>query len=124
VALRTPDWRGSLTARYEFGIPGTSLDSFVQLTGTSQSRMQFVIEQDPLTTQDGYTTVDASIGLRDQSNRYRLTLFVRNLFDEHYVTLMARSSTLSTATLTPEQLTGNIPKEANRYFGATFGVSF
>ena len=46
------------------------------------------------------------------------------LFDEHYVTLMARSSTLSTATLTPEQLTGNIPKEANRYFGATFGVSF
>lgn len=119
-----PDWRGSLTARYEFGIPGTSLDSFVQLTGTSQSRMQFVIEQDPLTTQDGYTTVDASIGLRHQSNRYRLTLFVKNVFDEHYVTLMARSSTLSTATLTPEQLTGNVPKDANRYFGATFGVSF
>jgi iron complex outermembrane receptor protein len=119
-----PDWRGSLTARYEFGIPGTSLDSFVQVTGSSQSRMNFVIEQDPLTSQDGYTTVDASIGLRDQSNRYRLTLFVKNVFDEHYVTLMARSSTLSTATLTPEQLTGNIPKEANRYFGATFGVSF
>lgn len=119
-----PEWRGSLTARYEFGLPGTSWDSFVQLTGTSQSRMNFVIEQDPLTTQDGYTTVDASIGLRDQSNRYRLTFFVKNVFDEHYVTLMARSSTLSTATLTPDQLTGNIPKEANRYFGATFGVSF
>jgi iron complex outermembrane receptor protein len=119
-----PDWRGSLTARYEFGVPGTSWDSFVQLTGTSQSRMNFVIEQDPLTTQDGYTTVDASIGLRDADNRYRLTFFVKNVFDEHYVTLMARASTLSTATLTPDQLTGNIPKEANRYFGATFGVSF
>jgi iron complex outermembrane receptor protein len=119
-----PEWRGNLTARYEFGIPGTSLDSFVQVSGTSQSGINFVIEQDPLTTQDGYTTVDASVGIRDQSNRYRLSLFVKNLFDEHYVTLMARSSTLSTATLTPDQLTGNVPKDANRYFGATFGVSF
>jgi hypothetical protein len=40
------------------------------------------------------------------------------------VTLLARSSTLSTQTLTPHQLTGNVPKEANRYFGATFGMSF
>lgn len=119
-----PEWRGNLTARYEFGIPGTSLDSFVQLTGTSQSKVNFVIEQDPLTTQDGYTTVDASVGIRDQSNRYRLTFFVKNLFDEHYVTLLARSATLTTATLTPNSLTGNVPKEANRYFGATFGVSF
>ena len=92
-----PEWRGSLTARYEFGLPGTSLDSFVQLSANSQSKMNFVIEQDPLTQQDAYTIVDASIGLRDQSNRYRLTFFVKNLFDEHYVTLMARSSTLSTA---------------------------
>jgi iron complex outermembrane recepter protein len=62
--------------------------------------------------------------LRAQDNHYRLTFFVKNLFDEHYLTLMARSSTLSTATVTPNQLTGNVPKDANRYFGATFGVSF
>jgi iron complex outermembrane receptor protein len=119
-----PEWRGSLSARYEFGVPGTSLDSFVQLTASSQSKINFVIEQDPLTQQDSYTTVDASIGLRAQDNRYRLTFFVKNLFDEHYLSLMARSSTLSTATVTPNQLTGNVPKDANRYFGATFGVSF
>jgi iron complex outermembrane recepter protein len=119
-----PRWRGNVTARYEFGIPGTSLESFVQLSGTSQSKMKFVIEQDPLTAQDGYTLVDASLGFRDADNRYRLSFFVKNLFDEHYVTLLARSSTLSTATLTPHQLTGNVPKEANRYFGATFGMSF
>jgi iron complex outermembrane receptor protein len=119
-----PRWRGNVSARYEFGIPGTSLESFVQLSGTSQSKMNFVIEQDPLTAQDGYTLVDASLGFRDQDNRYRLTFFVKNLFDEHYVSLLARSSTLSTATLTPNQLTGNVPKEANRYFGATFGMSF
>jgi len=49
---------------------------------------------------------------------------VKNLFDEHYLTLMARATTLTTATLTPNSLTGNVPKEANRFFGASFGVSF
>jgi iron complex outermembrane receptor protein len=119
-----PRWKGNLTARYDFNLPGTNLRSFVQLAGNSQSKINFVVEQDPLTVQKAYTTVDASIGFSDQSERYRLSFFVRNLFDEHYVTLLARSSTLSTATVTPNQLTGNIPKEANRYFGATLGISF
>jgi iron complex outermembrane receptor protein len=119
-----PRWRGNLTARYDFNIPGTSLGSFVQLSGNSQSKINFVIEQDPLTVQDSYTTVDASIGIHDQSDRYRLSLFVKNMFDEHYLSLIARSATLTTATLTPDNLTGNIPKEANRYFGATVSVSF
>jgi iron complex outermembrane recepter protein len=124
VLPNAPKWRGNLSARYEFGLPGTQYTSFVQLSGTSQSKINFVIEQDPLTVQPAYTTVDGSFGFRSPDDRYRVTFFARNLFDRHYVSLLARSSTLSTATLTPNQLTGNIPKEANRYFGATFGVSF
>jgi iron complex outermembrane receptor protein len=119
-----PRWRGYLAAHYDFDIPGTSLSSFVQLSGNSQSKINFVIEQDPLTVQGSYTTVDASIGLRSPGDRYRFSLFVKNLFDEHYVSSLARSATLTTATVTPDNLVGTIPKEANRYFGATFGMSF
>jgi iron complex outermembrane receptor protein len=86
--------------------------------------MNFVIEQDPLLEHDAYTLVDASVGFRAPDNRYRISLFVKNLFDEHYVTLMARSASLTTAASNPNSLTGNVPKDANRYFGATFGVSF
>jgi iron complex outermembrane receptor protein len=124
VLPNAPKWRGNLSARYEFGLPGTQYTSFVQLSGTSQSKINFVIEQDPLTVQPAYTTVDASFGFNSPDDRYRVTFFARNLFDRHYVSLLASSSTLSTATLTPNQLTGNIPKEANRYFGATIGFSF
>ena len=120
----SPEWRGNLTARYDFDVPGTSWTSFVQLAGNAQSKMNFVIEQDPVTVHDSYTIVDASIGLRDPSERYRVTFFVRNLFDEHYVTSMGRTATLSTALVTPNNLQATVPKEANRYFGATFGVSF
>lgn len=120
----SPQWRGNLTARYGFDMPGTSWSSFVQLAATSQSQMNFFIEQDPLTVHDSYTIVDASVGFGDPSDRYRLTLFVKNLFDEHYVTQLARSTTLTSASVTPDNLTGIVPKEANRYFGATFGISF
>jgi iron complex outermembrane receptor protein len=124
VLPNAPKWRGNLSARLEFGLPGTQYSSFVQVSGVSQSRINFVIEQDPLTVQGAYTTVDASFGFRSPDERFRLTFFGRNLLDQHYVSLLARSSTLSTATLTPNQLTGNIPKEANRFFGATVGFSF
>jgi iron complex outermembrane receptor protein len=119
-----PRWRGNLTGRYELAIPGTEWTSFLQLSANSQSKINFVIEQDPLTVQDSYTLVDASIGLRGHNDKYRLSLFAKNLFDQHYLTLMARSSTLSTATLTPDQLTGNVPRDANRYYGVSFGMSF
>lgn len=120
----SPQWRGNLTARYDFDVPGTRWSSFVQLAASAQSAMNFYIEQDPLTVHDRYTIVDASIGWHDQAERYRLTLFAKNLFDEHYVTWMGRASILSTATVTPDNLAAIRPKEANRYFGATFGVSF
>jgi iron complex outermembrane receptor protein len=119
-----PQWRGTLTARYDYALGASGWQSFMQLTGTSQSKMNFVIEQDPLLEHPSYTLVDASIGLLAPNNRYRITLFAKNIFDEHYVTLMARSSTLTTATFSPNSVTGNVPKEANRYFGATIGVAF
>lgn len=119
-----PEWRGTLTARYEFPLGSSGWESFMQLTGTAQSKFNFVIEQDPVLEHPSYTLVDASIGLRAPGNRYRITFFAKNIFDEHYVTLMARSSTLTTATYSPDSVTGNVPKDANRYFGATIGVSF
>jgi iron complex outermembrane receptor protein len=124
VLPNAPEWRGALTARYAFPIGSSGWESYMQLSGTAQSKANFVIEQDPLLEHDGYALVDASIGVRAPDNRYRITLFAKNVFDEHYVTLLARSATLTTATYSPNSLTGNVPKDANRYFGVTFGVSF
>jgi iron complex outermembrane receptor protein len=124
VLPNAPRWRGTLNATFDRDIPGTQLGGFVRLGAVSQSKMNFVIEQDPLTWQGAYTIVDASIGLRDQNDKYRVSLFVDNLFDRHYVTLMARAATLTTATVTPNQLTGTVPKDANRYFGITASMSF
>jgi iron complex outermembrane receptor protein len=117
-----PRYRLNLTGRYEAPVSGT-LEAFVQSSVNMQSDVLFSLEQDPLTAQDGYVTVDASIGVKDVGNRYQLTLFVRNLFDEQYATSMFRDAFFGNAA-SPNNIDHYLPKEANRYFGASVRVSF
>lgn len=124
VLPQASKWRGDLLARFDHDIPGLPLGGFVQGQVTTQSKYNFTIEQDPLTVQDAYTIVNASLGIRDRDAKYQLSLFVNNLFNQHYVTLMGRAATLTSATVFPNSLVGTVPKDANRYFGATINVSF
>jgi iron complex outermembrane receptor protein len=117
-------WRGDLLARYDHAIPGTPLGGFVQASAVSQSRFNFTIEQDPLTVQKAYTLVNASIGLHDLDGKYEVSLFANNVFNQHYLTSIARAATLTTAAYYPNSLFGTVPKDADRYFGATVSVSF
>lgn len=117
-------WRGNLAARYDHPIPGTPLGGFVQLSANSQSKFSYTIEQDPLTVQRAYTIVDGSVGFHDLDGRYQVTFFVDNIFDQHYLSLMARATILTSAIVTPNNLTGIVPKDADRYFGGTVSVWF
>jgi iron complex outermembrane recepter protein len=111
-------------ARYDHAIPGTPLGGFVQASAVSQSKFNFTIEQDPLTVQKAYTVVNTSIGLHDLGGRYEVSLFANNVFNQHYLTSIARAASLTTAAYFPNSLVGTVPKDADRYFGATVSVSF
>jgi iron complex outermembrane recepter protein len=62
---------------------------------------------------DSSTMLNASIGIGDQDDKYRLTLVGRNLGDDSYITL-------NTGAL----LRQHIPRDADRYFGVTFAAKF
>jgi iron complex outermembrane receptor protein len=117
----TPRYRVGVTPRYEreFG----NLAGFVQVALNYQSATIFALNQDPLLKQDGYAIVDASIGLRQADSRWNVTLFVRNLFDRTYYSQLNHGTVLANAT-NGTDLWANINKDADRYFGATFGVKF
>jgi iron complex outermembrane receptor protein len=83
-----------------------------------QDDVLFDVNQDPLTVQDGYVTVDASIGLTGPDERWTLTAFVENLFDENYVAAIARDP------LSPVSTIQFRPKDADRYFGASLRFRF
>ena len=116
----SPRWKISFAPRYEADIVGTNLAGFAQVGVNFQSTMNFSVEQDPLLEQPAYTLVDASIGVKQIDGRYSLTLFVKNLFDENYLTNIGHTSFLGGNT----DLVGNFNKDADRYFGATLGVKF
>jgi iron complex outermembrane receptor protein len=124
VLPEAPKWRGDILARYSHDLLSTPLVGFVQASATSQSRFNYTIEQDPLTVQSAYTITNAGIGLRDQNDKYRVMFFADNLFNQHYLSSIARAVTLTTQGLTPNQTTGTVPKDADRYFGVTVSASF
>ena len=124
VLPQASKWRGDLLARFDHAIPGTPLGGFVQASAVSQSKYNFTIEQDPLTVQNAYTIVNTSIGIHDLGGRYELSLFADNVFNRHYLTYMQRGISLTSAAYFPNSLLGIVPKDANRYFGATISVSF
>ncbi|WP_240953912.1 TonB-dependent receptor [Sphingomonas sp. G-3-2-10] len=117
----TPRYRVGVTPRYEheFG----SFGGFVQVSLNYQSDVSFALNQDPLLKQDGYAIVDASVGINTLDNRYALTFFVRNLFDQTYYSQLNHGTILANAA-NPRDLWANINKDADRYVGGTFKVRF
>ncbi|WP_312166045.1 TonB-dependent receptor [Phenylobacterium sp.] len=119
----TPEWRLSLSPRYEREIGATDWSGFVQVDVNYQSEQQFAVEQDPLLVQDAYTLVNLTIGARNLANGLSVSLFARNLFDENYFTNMAHVGTLGSPQF-PNDVTAYIPRDAERIVGITLGAKF
>jgi iron complex outermembrane recepter protein len=62
---------------------------------------------------EDYGLINASIGIGDRDDRYRLTLVGRNLADESFVLLNTSAG---------QRL--HIPREADRYYGITFSAKY
>jgi iron complex outermembrane receptor protein len=118
-----PKIRFGITPRYEQDFDSIGLAGFIQASLNYQSAVQFQLSQDPLTTQPGYALVDLTVGVSDIDKKYQLSLFVRNLFNEKYLTNLQHATFLATAA-NPFDLNGYYAKDADRYFGASMSVRF
>jgi len=117
----SPDWRIGVTPRYDY--EGDNFNAFAQVSANFTSAQFFSSELDPLTIQPAYTLVDATVGVTTSDRRYGVTLFVKNLFDENYLTNIGHNSIMSTVA-NPLDLVGTYNKDSSRYFGATFSARF
>lgn len=118
----SPRWRVVLNPRYEREMGQHVV--FADMLVSYQSEQFFAIEQDPLLEQEAFTTVDLTLGLTPQDTGFSASLFVKNLFDTRFFTNMGHNALLTTATITPNNLTGFLPRNAFRYFGVNVGYSF
>lgn len=124
ILPNSPEWRFNLNPRYDREV-SSNLSAYADVNIAYQSKINFAVEQDPLLVQPGYTTVDASIGIRPTSGAgLSASVWVRNLFNEHYYSNVSHASTLTSLTLTPNNLSAFYNRGTERYFGATIGYSF
>jgi iron complex outermembrane receptor protein len=115
-----PKWKGSLAADYTWEV-GQELNILFGLQGSVQSSQLAIFSPNPIVrdngTIDGYALVDASIGVGDRDDRFRVTVHVRNIFDESFPAAIATGGPRGTYLY-------RIPYEADRRFGVTGRVNF
>lgn len=118
----TPRWRASLSPTYRFEL-GENWGATASVNIAYQSKLNFALEQDPLTVQKSYTIVDANLAFHTVDQKYRLALFVKNLFDKNYYSSIGHNALLSSVTNATD-MQAFISKNSDRYFGASFDVRF
>ncbi|URD59883.1 TonB-dependent receptor [Sphingomonas sp. KRR8] len=115
-----PKWKGSLTANYHVRTGGP-VDVYLGASGNAQSSQLALFAADPVQRQLGtiksYSIVNASIGVGDAADHYRVTFQVRNLFDTSYAAAITNGGPSGSYRY-------QIPRDADRYYGVTARMNF
>lgn len=117
----SPDLKYNLGLTYETDLAGMPFSLFANGNYTYQDDVNFDLFANPRTIQDGYGIANFSVGIVDNDDRYRITAFVNNAFDEQYASVISDSSGFYGGN---PVLTQILPRNAQRYAGVRARFSF
>lgn len=114
--MGSPKWKFATSLDYQIPLPSLPFDGFANALYTWQDSSIYDINQNPRLEQGAYGIANLRVGINDRDDRYRVTLFVNNLFDKAYSSSMADiSSFYNGATATFQTQT----RESERYWGVS-----
>jgi iron complex outermembrane receptor protein len=124
VPLNAPKRKYGFTSTYDFGIgqwgallagnySHTSETLFTNLADATNPNSPWI--------RPAYGVANASVGFISPSEKYRATVFVKNLFDEHYVGSLRR---ISGSVGGAGAIAQSIPRDFDRYVGVTLAAKF
>jgi iron complex outermembrane receptor protein len=116
-----PEWKASLSGEYRFELDAIDIVPNLLFVYTDDQYADLITKSNTAVLETvlipSYSTVDLSVAFADKDDRYRLTLIGRNLTDESYAAMITRGGPGGAPRL-------QIPRDADRYFGAQFRVNF
>lgn len=115
----SPDWKASVSAQYTIETDGV-FDVVLQTTVRAQDDVLFDLAQDENARFGGYEVVDLAVKLRSQDKHWSANLYVKNVFDEFYVSGIGSLPTF----FFPNAYTQSVPKYAERTVGIDFRYKF
>ena len=118
----SPDLKFTVSGEHVLPLASLPFNGFINLSYRWQDDVHFDLLADPGTQQKAYGVVNLSIGIVDRDEeRYAVTLFVNNLFDEDYVTSIANFGALWGDQPTYIQ---TFPRDGERYAGLQVDIRF
>jgi iron complex outermembrane receptor protein len=115
----TPKWTGNIATHYETPV-GAGMELSLDLGVSFRTKTMYGFPNDPNLEQDGYSLVNAAVGLAGSEGRWKLSLFGKNLTDERY-SLVYFSTPFGAA---PGAYSQFIPYEAQRVVGVSLDLDF
>lgn len=115
----SPETRFTLSARYEFDL--AEFRSYVLANYLWQDEVNFFLSEDPNAVQGDYGILDLTWGLIAPDEKYKVSLFVKNVLDEQYVSSV---STGPGNAGTAGDYFQAIPRNFERYAGVNFSINF
>lgn len=118
----SPDWKVNFSLQYDQPLPSLPFDGFFQANYHWQDEVNFDLLGHPNAVQDSYGITNINIGILERAQeRYRVTLFVNNLFDEDYATSIG---TLDGLYGDKDVRIHYLPRNAERYAGLRVRYTF
>jgi iron complex outermembrane receptor protein len=122
--LNAPDTKYGLSGSYEAVVSDWPVSFNANYTWTSKtlfSNLADANNPNSVWLRPSFGVANASVTVRDPRDRYRVTVFVKNLGDKHYVDGLRRiSGSVGGAGAVAQSL----PRDFDRYVGATFAAEF
>jgi iron complex outermembrane receptor protein len=124
-----PKVKYNLGGQYDQPLPGMPFGAFAGFAYTWQSAVNFSLSQDPITVQRAYGIANFILGINDNHDHYKLTLFVDNAFDKRYavgINDITSGFLRAGGTAAPGSsgTSAMLARDAFRYFGGRIDVQF
>ena len=117
---QTPKWKLNLSTDYTIELETMPFNVILGANLRAQDDVLYGLSQDKYTEQKAYTVVDVRAVLAGTEEGYRITAFVKNVFDENYAALIFANSDV----LQPNTYIQLVPKYANRTAGIEVRYDF
>ncbi|URW75098.1 TonB-dependent receptor [Sphingomonas donggukensis] len=122
--LNAPETKYGFSGQYEFAAGGFDVSLAGNYSWTSKTLFTNLADANneaSIWRRPSFGVANMTLGVTSPDQRYKLTLYVKNLFDKHYVDGLRRiSGSVGGAGAVAQSL----PRDFDRYFGGTFAVQF
>ncbi|MEY2883606.1 MAG: hypothetical protein RL490_1330 [Pseudomonadota bacterium] len=116
-----PKFTYTLSAAYDIPVGNMMLN--LGANWFHRSSVTYSSNGDPGLTQDGYGLLGANISLRSENNRWRLSVFARNLLDKYFVSRVISQPVLNSPATAPLGSYAQFPSaDARRIIGVSLDV--